>query len=549
MSNPPDISDTSVRLQKVIAASGLSSRRAAEALIREGKVTVNGEVVRVLGTCINPATDHVKVDGTHIETAEPEVFILLNKPPGCVTTMNDPVGRGTVADLLGRVKVRVFPVGRLDFDAEGLLLLTNNGLVAQACLHPRYHVPKTYVLKVSGVFLDEEIKMLKEGVRLEDGVTAPADVKKSGKAKANSWLEITIREGRKHQIKRMIEACGHRVIKLKRIRFGPLQLGDLPVGTFRYATDAEANALRAVLHRSMTGETSRAPRRKPYLKNRVKPGITAAAKILRKPLRPILSRDRAKPRVSSAQRPSAAQAEFRPAISKRPLTTSPVTRNAPLGKVDDRRPSLPKRPFTGRGVTPKFSATKGTKRSSASSSRPSNVRGTSGKPQAARGGATRTAFSKRSPASSSRPSNVRGTSAKPQGATGSVRREDFPKRSSARPGDSSRSQPTQGNAKRSTFAKRPSNPRGASGKFNTSKGNERRSGSSKGGPSSRGTSGKAQPFKGKERRPAFSKSPSKSGPSSGKRPSTKGTSSRATFSKRGSGPTRNTSAKRRTQKG
>ena len=133
--------------------------------------------------------------------------------------MKDPFGRGTVADLLGRVKVRVFPVGRLDFDAEGLLLLTNNGLIAQACLHPRYHVPKTYVIKVSGVFSDEEIKMLKEGVALEDGVTSPADVKKSGKAKSNSWLEITIHEGKKHQIKRMVEACGHRVMRIKRTRW------------------------------------------------------------------------------------------------------------------------------------------------------------------------------------------------------------------------------------------------------------------------------------------------------------------------------------------
>ncbi len=516
MSNTSDMSETSVRLQKVIAASGLSSRRAAEALIREGKVTVNGEVVRLLGTCINPATDHVKVDGTHIETAEPEVFILLNKPPGCVTTMKDPIGRGTVADLLGRVKVRVFPVGRLDFDAEGLLLLTNNGLVAQACLHPRYHVPKTYVLKVSGIFSDEEIKMLKEGVRLEDGVTSPADVKKSGKAKANSWLEITIREGKKHQIKRMVEACGHRVIRLKRIRFGPLQLGDLPVGTFRYATDAEANALRGILQRSATNETPRAPRRKPYLKNRVKPADISAAKARRKPLRPLLSRDRTKPRGSSAKGPSAAKANSQPGISKRPLTTKPASRKASVGKSEDRRPALPKRPFSGRESTPKSPGVKGPKRTSVSSSRPSNFGGASGKAQVVRG---------------------------------SARRTDFPKRSSTRPGDSARSQPTQGNAKRSTFAKRPASPRSASGKVQTGKGNERRSGFSKGRPGLRGTSGKAQPFKGKERRPSFSKSPSKSGLSSGKRPTTKGTSGRSTFSKRGSGPTRNTSAKRRTQKG
>ena len=238
-----------VRLQKVIAASGLSSRRVAEDLIREGQVTVNGEIVRALGTCINPAIDHVKINGRHLDPAEPEAFVLLNKPPGFVTTMKDPFGRKTIADLLERIKVRVFPVGRLDYDAEGLLLLTNNGEVAQACLHPRYHVPKTYLIKVSGVFNDDQIKILRQGIELDDGITSPADVRKSGKAKSNSWLEITIHEGKKHQIKRMVEACGHRVMRIKRIGFGPLQLRNLPLGSCRYATDTEANALRGILRR------------------------------------------------------------------------------------------------------------------------------------------------------------------------------------------------------------------------------------------------------------------------------------------------------------
>lgn len=239
-----------VRLQKVIAASGVASRRAAETMIREGHVTVNGKVVRVLGTCIDPSKDHVKIDGRHVQPAEPEVFVLLHKPPGYVTTMDDPQGRPTVADLVPKVKVRVFPVGRLDYDTEGLLLLTNNGKVAQACVHPRYHVPKTYLVKVSGVCTNEEIRNIEDGVALDDGMTAPAVVRKSGKAKVNSWLELTIHEGRKHQVKRMLEALGHRVVRIKRIRFGPIELGNLPVGASRFATDAEANALRAVVHRS-----------------------------------------------------------------------------------------------------------------------------------------------------------------------------------------------------------------------------------------------------------------------------------------------------------
>lgn len=248
-----------IRLQKVIAASGVASRRAAETMIREGRVTVNGKVVRVLGTCIDPSKDHVKIDGRHVQPTEPEVFVLLHKPPGYVTTMNDPQGRPTIADLVEKVKVRVFPVGRLDYDTEGLLLLTNNGQVAQACVHPRYHVPKTYLVKVSGVCTDEEIRNLQDGIALDDGMTAPAVVRKSGKAKANSWLELTIYEGRKHQIKRMLETLGHRVVRIKRIRFGPLALGDLPVGVCRFATDAEANALRAIVHRATGTRNVREP--------------------------------------------------------------------------------------------------------------------------------------------------------------------------------------------------------------------------------------------------------------------------------------------------
>lgn len=243
---------TMVRLQKVIAASGLASRRAAETLIQEGKVTVNGEVVQTPGRCIDPLTDHVKVNGRHLKPTEPEVFVLLHKPPGYVTTMHDPLGRSTIAELLERVKVRVFPVGRLDYDAEGLILLTNNGNLAQACLHPRYHVPKTYLVKVSGVCTDEEIRNLEEGVALKDGITAPAVVRKSGKAKSNSWLELTIYEGRTRQIKRMMEALGHRVLRIKRTRFGPIALGDLPVGACRFAADAEANALRAIVQQTPT---------------------------------------------------------------------------------------------------------------------------------------------------------------------------------------------------------------------------------------------------------------------------------------------------------
>ena len=236
-----------IRLQKVIADTGLASRRKAEALIAAGRVTVNGRVVTELGTKVDPARDHVKVDGRHLGAAQPFVYLILNKPKNVMSTLDDPGGRTTVKEFLRGVSVRVFPVGQLDFDSEGLMLLTNNGDLAQALLHPRYHVPKTYLIKVKGVLTDEEIRQLERGVRLEDGMTGAAMVRKIRKAEQNSWLEITIHEGRKHQVKRMLESVGHPVIRLTRIRMGPLALGDLAPGEFRFLTDREANVLRELV--------------------------------------------------------------------------------------------------------------------------------------------------------------------------------------------------------------------------------------------------------------------------------------------------------------
>jgi len=236
-----------IRLQKLIASTGLSSRRKAEMLIASGRVSVNGKIVTELGTKVDSTRDHVKVDGRHLTSAQPFVYLVLNKPKNVMSTLDDPGGRTTVKDFLRGVAVRVFPVGRLDFDSEGLMLLTNNGELAQALLHPRYHVPKTYLIKVKGVLKDEEIARLERGVRLEDGMTSPAHVKKVRKVEANSWLEITIREGRKHQVKRMLEVVGHPVLKLLRIRMGPLALGNLEPGEFRFLTDREANALRELV--------------------------------------------------------------------------------------------------------------------------------------------------------------------------------------------------------------------------------------------------------------------------------------------------------------
>jgi 23S rRNA pseudouridine2605 synthase len=249
-----------VRLQKLIAGTGLASRRKAETLISAGRVTVNGRVVTELGTKVDPGRDHVKVDGKHLSSAQPYVYLMLNKPKHVMSTLDDPGGRPTVKDYLRGVSVRVFPVGRLDFDSEGLMLLTNNGDLAQALLHPRYHVPKTYLIKVKGVLTDEEIRELERGVKLDDGVTSPAQVKKVKKVQQNSWVEITIHEGRKHQVKRMLDTVGHPVIRLIRVKMGPLVLGYLEPGEFRFLEDREANVLRDLVeHRQQSVQEGRLP--------------------------------------------------------------------------------------------------------------------------------------------------------------------------------------------------------------------------------------------------------------------------------------------------
>jgi 23S rRNA pseudouridine2605 synthase len=268
-----------VRLQKLIAGTGLASRRKAEELIAAGRVMVNGKIVTEMGTKVDPGRDHVKVDGKHLSAEQPFVYLMLNKPKNVMSTLDDPGGRTTVKDYLRGISVRVFPVGRLDFDSEGLMLLTNNGDLAQALLHPRYHVSKTYLIKVKGVLTDEEIRQLEHGVRLEDGMTGPAQVKKVRKVEANSWLEITIREGRKHQVKRMLESVGHRVIKLMRIRMGSLSLGNLEPGEFRFLTDREANALRELVEERVASvergeEPNLRPKRPVRREGWAKPGRT-----------------------------------------------------------------------------------------------------------------------------------------------------------------------------------------------------------------------------------------------------------------------------------
>src|SRR5437879_8388079 len=194
-----------------------------------------------MGLKVGPVHDHVKVDGSRLKPAAPKAYVMLNRPVGVLTPLEGPgeEGRLTVRQFLRGVKPRVVPVGRLDYDTEGLLLLTNDGALAQRLLHPRYHVPKTYLVKVSGVLDDAQIRTLEAGVRLEDGLTRPAQVRKVRKTEENSWIELTISEGRTHQVKRMLQDVVHPVVKRNRLRCGPLTLGPLPRGDERFLTDAE----------------------------------------------------------------------------------------------------------------------------------------------------------------------------------------------------------------------------------------------------------------------------------------------------------------------
>lgn len=238
----------SERLQKLIARAGIASRRAAEQLMLDGQVTVNGRVVRELGSKADPSSDHIKVRGKLLLFKSPSTYLMLHKPKGYVTTLRDPEGRPTVVDLLRGVKGRVFPVGRLDFETEGLLLLTNDGELANALMHPRGEIPKTYAAKVKGKVTDEELAVLeKGGMKLPSGTTAPCRVRRIREATENSWIELTLHEGQKRQVRVMIERIRHDVLKLTRIRYAGLSLGDLPRGQFRFLTVEEVKHLRALV--------------------------------------------------------------------------------------------------------------------------------------------------------------------------------------------------------------------------------------------------------------------------------------------------------------
>jgi len=235
-----------LRLNKILAQAGLTSRRGGDRLIAEGHVAVNGVVVRSPATLADPDTDAITVHGRPLPASEPTQYLLLNKPRGYVTTLSDPQGRPVVADLVAP-GARLYPVGRLDADVEGALLLTNDGPLTHRLLHPRYALPRVYEAHVEGRVPRADLDRWRRGVVLEDGPAKPAAVEIVESGARASRLRLTFAEGRKHEVKRYCEALGHRVLRLSRIAFGPVVLGALQPGAWRRLTAREVTALRAAV--------------------------------------------------------------------------------------------------------------------------------------------------------------------------------------------------------------------------------------------------------------------------------------------------------------
>jgi len=233
------------RLQKLIAQAGMASRREAERWIEEGKVLLNGHPAK-LGDRADLAIDQIQVDGKLLAAAQEKITVLLNKPRGYVSTLKDPEGRRLVTDLISGISQRLFPVGRLDYNTEGLLLLTNDGELAQQISHPRHHVDKTYLVKVRGSLSGKMVKQLEQGLALEDGKTAPAKVENVRNTGSSCWFELTIHEGKNRQVRRMCEILGLTVVRLKRIRLEFLDLSDVATGCYRCLTDSEIRKLRKI---------------------------------------------------------------------------------------------------------------------------------------------------------------------------------------------------------------------------------------------------------------------------------------------------------------
>ena len=232
-----------LRLQKYLALSGVASRRNAEKLILEGHVSVNGKIITAMGIQVDENVDTVSVDGLIVRPENEKHYIAYNKPIGEVTTVSDPEGRATVMDRFRDYPVRLFPVGRLDYDSEGILLLSNDGDMMNRVLHPSFEIKKVYLVRASNHVTDAEISMLRKGVIIDGRMTSPAEVRLIRREAFSTDLLITIHEGRNRQVRKMIDAINHQVVHLKRVQFGPVILGDLPSGMWRKLTESEIRKL------------------------------------------------------------------------------------------------------------------------------------------------------------------------------------------------------------------------------------------------------------------------------------------------------------------
>ncbi len=240
------------RLQKILSQTGVASRRQAEKIILEGRVTVNGAVVTELGSKADLASDHIKVDGRLLRAPKRLLYIVLYKPDSVVTTLSDPQGRTTVVELLHGVKERVYPVGRLDYHSEGLLLLTNDGELANGIMSAASHVAKTYLVKVKGRLEPEQEETFRTGVPISGRRTKPSGLRLV-RPGDNPWYEVRLFEGRNQQIRIMFKHFGHLVEKLRRVRIGPIELGPLKPGQFRYLSEEEVGKLQRALHKPADG--------------------------------------------------------------------------------------------------------------------------------------------------------------------------------------------------------------------------------------------------------------------------------------------------------
>lgn len=235
-----------MRLQKFMARSGVASRRKSEEIILESRVTINGEIVTQLGTKVDKNSDIVKVDNKIIELEQQYIYILLNKPVDYITTVSDEFGRNTVIDLLRDIDQRVYPVGRLDYDTSGLLLLTNDGDLTYKLTHPKYEVEKKYIAKVEGIPTKEKLNEFRNGLEIEDYVTSKAKIKIIDSDKKHSSLEITIHEGRNRQVRKMCAKIGHPVIELKRVAIDQIKLQNIKPGKWRELSDSEVKSLKQI---------------------------------------------------------------------------------------------------------------------------------------------------------------------------------------------------------------------------------------------------------------------------------------------------------------